>query len=190
MGSRFGALAIAVALPAAGCVSASDARLGQFERLLATHDSATAALTEWCETRGIANPAMIRAVRVEKSDYALPAGIGEMMDIAAGDRLQVRHVRLLCGQLVLSEAINVYVASRLSEPMNRTLESTDTPFGRVIAPLGFTRERLASFHGQAADCPAGTVLTQRALLRLSDGRPISALLECYTAAILAPPPRS
>ena len=65
------------------------------------------------------------------------------------------------------------------------LAATDTPFGRVVAPLGFRRERLASRRGPSNFCtdPA-TVLSQVALLRLPDGRPISLVAECYTAANL------
>jgi hypothetical protein len=67
------------------------------------------------------------------------------------------------------------------------LESSDIPFGRVVAPLGYTREQLASDHGRAPGCPEGTVLSVRAVLKLPDGRPISAVAECYTAANLAQP---
>jgi hypothetical protein len=68
--------------------------------------------------------------------------------------------------------------------MNEALETSDTPFGKVVAPLGFTRKRLASRRGAAEDCPKDTVLSHRALLELPDGRPLSLVVECYTTANL------
>lgn len=96
-----------------------------------------------------------------------------------------RHVQLLCGTAVLSDAKNWYVPSRLAPAMNAALETTETPFGTVVRPLGFRRERLASRRGRAAECPAGTVLSHKALLRLADERAISLVAECYTSANLA-----
>ena len=66
----------------------------------------------------------------------------------------------------------------------RTLQTTQTPFGTVVAPLGFRRERGAAQRGAAPDCPAGTILSHSAVLRLPDGRAISAVVECYTPANL------
>lgn len=69
--------------------------------------------------------------------------------------------------------------SRLTPEMNATLAGTDTPFGKVVAPLRFTRQRLEARRGRAEGCPRGTVLSHRAVLRLPDGRPISLVVECY-----------
>ena len=76
--------------------------------------------------------------------------------------------------------------ARLTPAMNRTLETTDMPFGKVVMPLGFRRERLEARRGRAAECPAGTVLSHRAVLRLGGGTAISLVVECYTRANLAP----
>lgn len=95
-----------------------------------------------------------------------------------------RHVQLLCGTAVLSAAKNWYVPARLTPAMNTALETTDTPFGAVIRPLGFRRERLESRRGRAPECPPGTVLSHRAVLRLADHRAISFVSECYTGAVL------
>lgn len=99
-----------------------------------------------------------------------------------------RHVRLSCGASVLSVAHNWYVPSRLSPDMNEALETSDTPFGKVVAPLRFTRERLASERGPAEGCPKDTILSHRAVLRLPDGRPLSLVVECYTRANLRSSP--
>jgi chorismate-pyruvate lyase len=114
----------------------------------------------------------------------LPAATRELLDIDGNQSVEYRHVRLACGDRVLSVAHNWYVPSRLTPEMNRTLEASDTPFGRVVAPLGFTRKRLASRRGAAEDCPMDTVLSHRALLELPDGRPLSLVVECYAAANL------
>jgi hypothetical protein len=68
--------------------------------------------------------------------------------------------------------------------MNRTLEASRTPFGKVAAPLGYVREPIDSRRGSAGGCPPGVVLSNRAMLRLPDGRPLALLVECYTAANL------
>lgn len=95
-----------------------------------------------------------------------------------------RHVRLACGDTVLSDAQNWYVPARLTNDMNQTLETTETPFGRVVAPLQFHRERLDQMRGAMAECPRGTILSHRALLRAASGKPISLVVECYTRANL------
>lgn len=181
-----GLLAGATALTACAATG-GDAGLGAFERELARHDSATAALAQWCAAHGIADPAALRALPVPGPALPPPPDFERLLAPADGERLAYRHVRLVCGAAVLSDAHNWYVPARLPDDMNRALETSDVPFGRVVAPLNFTRQRLATQRGQAEGCPAGTVLVNRAALFLPDGRPISAVIECYTAANLAPP---
>ena len=158
--------------------------LGQFEALLANHDSATLALERWCESRGIASPATIRAEPDTGVVIAPPADMAVLLGLADGEQAAYRRVMLSCGDLVLSHAHNWYVPSRLSPEMNAELAASTVPFGKVAAPLGFRRERLDSQRGAAPGCPADTVLSQRARLVLPDGRPLALLVECYTAAIL------
>jgi chorismate-pyruvate lyase len=157
-------------------------RLAEFERTLAAQDSATAALGQWCQARRLADPPTIRAEQAGTMPQPLPE-IRRLL-AAPDEPLAYRHVRIVCGDAVLSEADNWYVPGRLTAGMNETLASTRTPFGRVVAPLGFRRERLSSARGRAADCPKGTVLSHRARLVLPDGRPLSLVTECYTRANL------
>lgn len=159
-------------------------RLTDFERTLAAQDSATAALGEWCRMRDIALPAVIRAEQLGGSPEA-SAEVRRLLGVSPTEPVAYRHVRLACGAAVLSEANNWYVPGRLTPEMNLLLASTDTPFGKLAAPLGFKRERLEESRGRASDCPAGTVLSHRALLRLPDGAPLSLVTECYTRANLA-----
>lgn len=165
---------------AGGCTST----LARFERTLAAQDSATAALGEWCAAQALATPPLIRAERIGGAADGPTAQMRALLAVPPGERLALRHVRLSCGGVVLSEAWNWYVPARLPDTMNARLDRSDTPFGKVIAPLGFKRQRLASQRGAAADCPAGTTLSHRAVLRLPEGLPVSVVTECYTRANL------
>ncbi len=172
-----------VALGLQGC--SHTVAVERLETALAARDSATAALRDWCEWRGIAKPARIAARAVRGDDAPPPPSLAEELAVPAGEPTGYRHVRLSCGGAVLSEAHNWYVPARLTPEMNRLLTETDTPFGTVAAPLGYRRERLGSMRGQGPGCPAGTVLTHRARLVLPDGTPLALLVECYTLANLS-----
>lgn len=176
--------AAALALLLAACSTPQSSLLARFEATLAAQDSATAALGQWCEARNIAEPAQIRAIPVVGSDRAATAQIRAVLGVDAAEPLGYRHVRLTCGETVLSDAQNWYVPSRLTADMNRQLETTQTPFGTVVAPLGFRRERGPAQRGAAPGCPADTLLSHSAVLRLPDGRAISTVVECYTPANL------
>jgi hypothetical protein len=175
------AIATATIAACAGPIS-----LAGFEQTLASNHSATEALTQWCRARGMANPPQIVAQTVKSEMVTPDAAIRTQLAIDDSEPVRFRQVHLLCGDVVLSIADNWYVPARLTPEMNHMLESSLVPFGRVVAPLGYIREQLASSHGRAPGCPEGTVLSVRAVLRLPDGRPISAVAECYTAANLAP----
>lgn len=159
----------------------SDKLLPRFEAALAAQDSATAALEGWCQARGIADPAKIIATSVGGEQLPPTTRNRQMLEVSDNEPVNYRHVRLSCGGKVLSQAHNWYVPARLTAEMNHTLETTDTPFGRVVAPLGFKRERISSTRGGIEGCPADTVLHHRAVLRLPDGRPIATLIECYSS---------
>jgi len=154
------------------------------ERMLASHDSATAALEQWCEQQGLANPARVIAEQAPGQLVSEPADLRELLGIAAAEQLGSRHVRLTCGGRLLSQAQNWYVPARLTPEMNAVLASTTTPFGKVAAPLQFRRELIETRREAGPDCPAGTVLFQRAVLRLPDGRALAHVLECYAASAL------
>lgn len=174
----------AASLPLAGCAQ-TDRTIAAFEANLAAHASATQALSQWCESRGIARPAEIRAVQVKGADEAPPADIRSLLGVGRDEPLGYRHVRLACGDKVLSDAHNWYVPSRLTPEMNRQLAESEVPFGRVAASLDFSREPLASSRHGDPGCPKGAISTHRALLRLPDGRPLALVVECYTTDNIA-----
>ena len=163
--------------------------LEEFETVLRRHDSATLALEEWCALRGMADPARVTAQTITQTmkveSDAAPA-MRERLAIGSGGALAMRHVQLSCGPAVLSVAWNWFGPDRLTEDMKDALRLSDAPFGKVVAPLGFRRRPLSTVAGPADHCPADTISTHRAMLVLPDGRPLAYLVECYTAANLAP----
>ena len=156
--------------------------LDRFKATLAAQDSATAALGAWCAARGIAAPARISAEVLPGGMRTDPADLPALLQLEAPPGY--RHVRLSCGEAVLSEAHNWYVPQRLTPAMNAALATSDVPFGKVAAPLRYSRQRLSSQRGAGPGCPADTILTHRALLRLPDGAPLALVTECYTPANL------
>ena len=175
---------------------------------LLAHDSATLTIERWCAEHRLANPARIVAERV--SDAAKPASaeVREALDVKPDEPLGYRRVQLKCGDHVLSEADNWYVPTRLTPEMNHALETTDTPFGTVVAALHFRRHTLSADllwrplpkgwemdpahaldEGGALAIP-DHVLEHRAVLSTPDGEPFSEVVETYTGEVLAfPPPK-
>ncbi|MDF2997219.1 MAG: hypothetical protein K0R27_2856 [Xanthobacteraceae bacterium] len=156
--------------------------------------SATLTLDRWCADHRLApEGSKIVAERIRGMDKPADGSVRALLRIGTNEPVAYRRVRLKCGERVLSEADNWYVPALLTPEMNRTLETTDTSFGRVVAPLRFQRETLSaklllSPYG-AKEMPAlpPFVLQHRAVLLLSDGRPFSALVESYTRDVLAAP---
>ncbi|MDD3797912.1 MAG: hypothetical protein PHE36_01910 [Novosphingobium sp.] len=177
---------VAAGLSLAACAAPQQLSLDAFEAALNSQVSATEALTQWCTAHNMGNPPVIRAVPVSGEAGELPPDLRQLLELPPDSPLGYRHVRLVCGDVVLSEAHNWFVPARLSPGMNDVLERTDTPFGKAVEALHFTRRKLAGTRGGGPGCPDGTILTQRALLELPDGRPISLVMECYTSANLTP----
>lgn len=192
-----------------GCVNApaisSDDRLARVEVLamlqtlnadLLSHDSATLTLERWCSDHHLAEPARISARRVRDEIKPVPAELRARLALDAGETLGYRHVQLMCGEHVLSEADNWYLPSRLTAEMNRQLDTTDEPFGKVVKPLGFQRRTLSAellwsplpsgWEVSAAIASReplripGAVLSHEAVLYTSTQVPFSAVVETYT----------
>jgi chorismate-pyruvate lyase len=167
---------------------------------LLSHDSATLTLERWCADHHLANPPRIVAQRVTDMAKPIPDDLRTRLAVAADEPIRYRHVRLVCGKRVLSEADNWYVPSRLSAEMNRQLDTTDEPFGKVVQPLGFQRRTLSA-ELLWSPLPAGwemsappvereplripqAVLRHEAVLYTSAQVPFSALVETYTNQLL------
>lgn len=141
------------------------------------------ALAQWCRAKNLAGNPVITATRLT-DDAPLPGDARAALALGAQEPVSFRHVRLVCGDLVLSDARNWYLPARLPPEMNRALADTEQPFGSVIAPLHFTRERIDSLHGAGPGCPAQTILTNRAVIRKPDGEALALVVECYQPALL------
>jgi hypothetical protein len=135
---------------AAALLMLAPAPIDAFEAMLNAQDSATMALTQWCNQRAIAPEARITATLIKGED-ALAAP--DLPDTLGTEEPGYRHVRLSCGAHVLSEAHNWYNPALLTAEMNHLLATTDTPFGKVVAPLNFRREKLASRRGPCPVAP-------------------------------------
>jgi chorismate-pyruvate lyase len=170
---------------------------------LLSHDSATATLEHWCAAHHLASPARILAERDAGPER--PPSAEQRRELAVGENepVRYRHVRLKCGEHVLSEADNWYVPGRLTPEMNQQLQSTDTPFGQVVKPLRFLRHTIESRllwsplpadwetqgippQSEPIDVPP-RLLQHRALLLLPTGVPFSEVVETYTSEILVRP---
>ena len=199
----------------AGCASApsrdyvarveSLALLQTFNADLLGHDSATLTLERWCGEHRLADPARVIARRVSGVDKPLPAELRARLQVDASEPVRYRHVQLTCGEHVLSEADNWYVPARLTPQMNRELDETDTPFGKVVKPLAFQRRTLSAEllwmplpNGWELQPPSTThgalvvpreVLRHRAILYSASQQPFSAVVETYTSELLTLPAR-
>ena len=170
---------------------------------LLSHPSATLTLERWCGEHHLAPEAKIIAERVQGEDKPLPPEARNQLQIGADEPVRYRRVQLACGQHVLSEADNWYVPSRLTEAMNHQLDTSDTPFGKVVQPLHFRRQTLSAEllwsplpqgWENAAALPGSTdatlampqhVLEHRAVLFDQSNRPFSLVVESYTSQVLA-----
>lgn len=182
-----GAFGLIFALLASSSADGALATLQALNADLLGHDSATAPLTRWCGKERLADPPTIRAVRVRGADEPADARARTLLRARPGERVRYRHVQLTCGAHILSDAENWYLPARLTPDMNRRLDETDTPFGVIVAPLGFHRRTLEArlLMGRSRQAAAPRyVLRHRALLTTGAGVPFSMVLERYTRDLL------
>jgi chorismate-pyruvate lyase len=181
----------------------AQALLATLNSELLSHESATLTLERWCEVHRLASPAKITAERVHDADKRPSQEQRDQLAVSPAEVIRYRRVRLSCGAVLLSEADNWYVPSRLTPEMNRLLDTTDTPFGKVVAALHFQRHTLTSrllwsplpadwemnstALSEAPKTVPESVLEHRALLSLPAGIPISEVVETYKSGVLAFP---
>jgi chorismate-pyruvate lyase len=149
-------------------------------------DSATAVLERWCGEHGLAARPQLVALRQTGEDKPLTDEQRARLGVGPDETVRYRHVRLACGDHVLSEADNWYVPSRLTPDMNAALDGSDAPFGRVVRPLAPVRRVVAV---QSLPLPAGPVantplLRVDALLLTGAGMPFCEVVETYLGAAL------
>ena len=169
---------------------------------LLAHDSATLTLERWCADHRLADPPRIVARRQRAAQKPLPDDLRGRLEVQPGEPIGYRHVELACGDHVLSEADNWYLPARLTKDMNDRLDTTDEPFGKVVAALHF-RRRTLSAQLLWTPLPAGwelghdgvpaeaaelriphALLRHEAVLFNEAQAPFSAVVETYTNAVL------
>ncbi len=146
----------------------------RLSRALNAQNSATKVLQGYCQH--LYPGVKITAVALPTDQLIPPLPHHEFFILAKGETIRTRHVSLRCGDLALSDAWNWYVPQRLAPEMNRALETTNSPFGHIVAPLRFTRRPLES---RSTDLPPGILLRNRAVLLRGDGLPFSLVEENY-----------
>jgi chorismate-pyruvate lyase len=207
---------LGLALAASPAAAWPDSPLGRVEALAAlqslnvellTHDSATATLEAWCASHRLAPRPKILARRV-RTEKPAPPEVRAALQVGDDAPLRYRRVQLACGERILSEADNWYRPDKLTPEMNRTLDESDTPFGRAVTALNFRRRTISSEllfkplpdgWDVALRLPAGRgklavppfVLQHRAVLSDASGAPFSVVVESYTDQVLGfePPGR-
>ncbi|MFA6206275.1 MAG: hypothetical protein WC689_08690 [Methylocystis sp.] len=166
--------------------------------------SATATLEKWCADHKMSAEPKIVARRVAGIEQQPSAETRRRLDVNDAEPVKYRRVQLACGDHVLSEADNWYVPGRLSDEMNRTLETTETPFGKAIAPLQPFR-RTIDMKMRWSPLPEGWELSaptaapekasgalsiphdlfeHTAVVYARDQRPLSEVHETYTREVL------
>ena len=172
---------------------------------LLASQSATAILEKWCADHRMSQEPRILARRAIGVDKPASAETRKRLQLGEGEPIKYRRVQLVCGDHVLSEADNWYAPGRLTAEMNRLLDQTETPFGKVVQALHPFRQTLAArllwsplpFGWEMTALPADgndrgadalvvphDILEHRALLYTADHRPFSEVDETYTSGVL------
>lgn len=166
--------------------------------------SATAVLETWCTDHKLAAVPKIIARPIGGAFRQPSAETRARLKIGDAVRVEYRNVALMCGDIVLSVAQNWYVPERLTPEMNTVLTSSETPFGKVIAPLNPTRQTVSSsllwsplpkgwemsapprpaVAGEAVTVPTN-LFEHRAILSTGQGVPIAEVVETYQRGVLA-----
>jgi ketosteroid isomerase-like protein len=148
--------------------------------------SATATLESWCREHHLADPPRIVAHVVPGVHRTPSRDQLRHLDVGAPREVTHRRVRLQCGTHTLSEADNWYVPARLTADMNRSLETSDTPFGKVVAALQPYRRTFAvKVLWSDGTRPIPDALFEHdAVLYTRDARPFSEVSEVYRRDLL------
>jgi hypothetical protein len=170
--------------------SERDALIRELSRHIAQARTATAALLAWCDEHRLSQGPII-AKRLER-DRTVPAGDVSLPEIGVlpEELLCRRRVQLVRGDLPLVTADNWFLPARLPARMNDVLESTDLPFGAVVAPLNPAR-RNASIHfsdpGDGESWGPETILEHRAIVFDGEGQPLAVVRERFRVELVSFP---
>lgn len=153
--------------------------------------SATQVLDRWCTSHHMAPAGAVIAEKIANKTVPATARLRRMLQLTASDRVQLRHVRLRCNGHILSVARLWYVPSRLPASIEASLQQTETPFGKVVAPMHLGRQSAGSSSAwlpkegaPTAKTPPHILFSQRALMSRAAGLPIAYVVEDYQRGLL------
>ena len=182
------------ALPQSRSRIEASALIESLNRRLLESQSATATLEAWCADHCMARPAKIVARRIAGIERTPDPETRRRLGAVNGETVRYRHVQLMCGEHILSEADNWYVPARLPAEANIMLETGDTPFGKAIRSLRPTRLTISAeilwapptAVASASDeiNPPRYLVEHRALVLTQDRTPVSEVDERYTREVL------
>jgi chorismate-pyruvate lyase len=168
--------------------------------------SATQSLETWCRDHRMADDPVIVARRIATADEAPSAEQLQRLQVTSAGEVKYRRVELRCGAYLYSVADNWYVPGRLTADMNTLLDTTETPFGKVVqslrpyrrtfavsflwSPLPPGWEQQARAPERSRDRPKPLTLPRelfehRAVLYTSGHQPFSEVRERYQGQLLA-----
>lgn len=171
--------------------------------------SATRVLESWCVDHHMAGDPKIVAVRTPDAYKEPSADQLQRLGVLNASELRYRRVELRCGAHTFSIADNWYVPARLTAEMNTALDTTDTPFGKVVQPLNpyrrtinatllwsplsqgwelQSRSRVPSHRWRALAMPK-ELFQHRAVLYTAEHVPFSEVVETYQSELLGFPLR-
>ncbi|WP_133239305.1 hypothetical protein [Microvirga sp. KLBC 81] len=124
--------------------SQTDALIQDLSTRLIAGATATETLLAWCDEHGLSQGPISVACRQRHVLAAVPDDVRAALRPAAGETVHFRQVQIMRGPLPLATAENWFVPQRLTAGMNDVLQTTDVPFGTVVAPLRPSRRTLAA----------------------------------------------
>ena len=141
--------------------------IGELHAALLAADSATAVLEAFF------GPVTVQRLHAPPSPNE---GLHERLRLAPGETLRHRAVRLMAGARVLSQAELWYIAKRLPTALVEQLQSSESPFGRIMQPVGLKRSVLLA---RICGPEEAALLAHRALLSAPSGLPVAEVYELY-----------
>jgi hypothetical protein len=151
--------------------------------------TATAGLTRWCAARGLGEGPVLVAPAPDPAPEEIPPEDAEALEaalaLAPGETLLRRRVVLHRGPVILSTADNWFAPDRLPAEIRAALETTATPFGALVGPLGPWRKTLVRRFPTAPGAPP---LEHLAVVLDRDGRPLCGVLERYAETAVSATP--
>lgn len=108
-----------------------------------------------------------------------PGSVAEALRIREGETLTERRVALYQGSTCLADAVNWFVPARLPPEIVARLETSDVPFGRLLAPWGVRR-----LHLDASVAADATCLKHRAVVSVDNGTRVAVVEETFWPMLL------